>query len=250
MKNNNSNLTYSSRLKAYGLIGASMLIGCTAMTYFPIFLFFGPLELFDFQLSNTGGLIFDMVLCLLFFMQHSTMLRKSIKEKLYLFIPKNSYPAVYSIVTGIAMWFVFGFWQTTSIQFYQLKGVLWGIVPVLYIISLFITMWAFMTLDFHDPFGIRIQFMRIKNQEPPDFTLSVKGPFRWIRHPLYLASLLIIWAAPTLTADRLLFELLWTGWMIIGTFLEEKDLRNEFGDSYAAYQRSVPMLIPYKIPRS
>ena len=80
-------------------------------------------------------------------------------------------------------------------EFYQLKGVLWGIVPVLYIMSLSITMWAFMTLDFHDPFGIRVQVMRIQNQEPPDFSLTVKGSFRWIRYPLYLASLLIIWAA-------------------------------------------------------
>ncbi len=233
---------------AYGIIGSSMMVAGSAMTYFPIFLFFGPFKLLDFHMSTTGGLIFDALLCLLFFSQHSIMLRKSVKNRLYSFIPQNSYPAFYSIVSGIAMWLMLGLWQTSSIKFYQLTGVSWGIVPVLFALSMGITMWTFIVLDFYDPFGIKIQFLGMKKQKPPQTSLAVKGPCRWVRHPLYLAALLIIWAAPELTADRLLFSLLWTGWIIIGTFLEERDLRNNFGDAYAIYQKSVPMLIPYKIP--
>jgi hypothetical protein len=33
-------------------------------------------------------------------------------------------------------------------------------------------------------------------------------------------------------------------WADYGTFLEERDLIAEFGDTYRAYQRQVPMLIP------
>jgi len=239
---------HSSALKAYGLIAASVLIGSTAMTYFPIFLFFGPLKMIDFRLSTVDALIFDSLMCLLFFIQHSIMLRKSVKEKLYRFIPENFYPAVYSIMTGMFLWLVFGLWQTTSVRLYQLNGVLWFIIPILFVISISITMWASTSLSFYDPFGIKIQFMRLRNQELPDVSLTVKGPYRWVRHPLYLAALLIIWAASTLTADRLLFGLLWSIWIVVGTILEERDLRDEFGDAYEAYQRSVPMLIPYKIP--
>jgi len=232
----------------YGIIGASMMMAGSAMTYFPIFLFFGPFELLDFHLSTIGGLIFDTLLCLLFFSQHSIMLRKGVKNRLYSFIPKNSYPAFYSIVSGIALWLLLGLWQTSSVKLYQLTGVSWGIVPVLFALSIGITMWTFMALDFYDPFGIKIQFWGVRKQKPPQISLTVKGPYRWVRHPLYFSALLIIWAAPAMTFDRLLFGLLWTGWIIIGTFLEERDLRNNFGDTYATYQRSVPMLIPYKVP--
>jgi protein-S-isoprenylcysteine O-methyltransferase Ste14 len=69
-----------------------------------------------------------------------------------------------------------------------------------------------------------------------------------VRHPLYFFSLIMFWSCPGLTADRLLFNLMWTTWIIAGTVLEERDLLREFGDGYREYQKKVPMLIPYKLP--
>ncbi|MEJ2718947.1 MAG: hypothetical protein P8182_17760 [Deltaproteobacteria bacterium] len=68
-----------------------------------------------------------------------------------------------------------------------------------------------------------------------------------MRHPLYFACILLIWSSPDLTADRLLFNILWTVWIVIGTVLEERDLVASFGEAYRDYQRNVPMLIPYRI---
>jgi protein-S-isoprenylcysteine O-methyltransferase Ste14 len=45
--------------------------------------------------------------------------------------------------------------------------------------------------------------------------------------------------------DRLLFNLLWTIWIVIGSYFEEKDLIAEFGDAYREYQKRVPMLVPF-----
>ena len=56
-----------------------------------------------------------------------------------------------------------------------------------------------------------------------------------------------IWVYPDLIADQLVFNVLWTIWIISGTLLEEKDLIREFGEKYMNYQQKVPMLIPYKL---
>ena len=56
--------------------------------------------------------------------------------------------------------------------------------------------------------------------------------------------LLLFWSFPDLTSDRLLFNLLWTGWVVIVTYLEERDLVATFGKAYVEYQAKVPMLIP------
>jgi len=77
----------------------------------------------------------------------------------------------------------------------------------------------------------------------------VQGAYRWVRHPLYYVVLLMIWSYPVLTVDRLLFNVLWTTWIVIGARLEERDLAAEFGDDYREYQRNVPMLLPTRIPR-
>jgi protein-S-isoprenylcysteine O-methyltransferase Ste14 len=67
-----------------------------------------------------------------------------------------------------------------------------------------------------------------------------------VRHPLYFSILLLFWCYPDLTLDRLLFDILWTAWICVGTMWEETDLTNEFGDAYRQYRRTVPMLIPWR----
>ncbi len=56
--------------------------------------------------------------------------------------------------------------------------------------------------------------------------------------------LVLIWSTPRFTTDQLLFNVLWTAWIVVGAGLEERDLVADFGQTYREYQRSVPMLIP------
>jgi protein-S-isoprenylcysteine O-methyltransferase Ste14 len=75
--------------------------------------------------------------------------------------------------------------------------------------------------------------------------LAVRGPYRWVRHPLYFFTLLLIWAHPDLSVTRLLFNVSWTAWVAVGTRLEEQDLAAEFGEAYGKYQQEVPMSFPW-----
>ena len=69
-----------------------------------------------------------------------------------------------------------------------------------------------------------------------------------MRHPLYFAILVLIWSNPDVTADRLLFNILWSAWICVGARLEEADLARDFGDAYEGYRRKVPILIPWRGP--
>lgn len=59
--------------------------------------------------------------------------------------------------------------------------------------------------------------------------------------------IVLFWSCPLLTADRLLFNILWPIWVVIGTILEERDLADDFGEPYRDYQATVPMLVPHGI---
>jgi protein-S-isoprenylcysteine O-methyltransferase Ste14 len=57
----------------------------------------------------------------------------------------------------------------------------------------------------------------------------------------------MFWSCPYLTLDRLLFNILFTAWTVIGMILEERDLLDSFGKAYQEYRKKVPILIPTRI---
>jgi len=83
----------------------------------------------------------------------------------------------------------------------------------------------------------------------PDFggpsKLEVKGLYRYVRHPLYLFGLIILWLVPLMTWNILAFNLGTTIYILVGIQFEERKLLKEFGQAYADYQHRVPMLIPF-----
>ena len=79
--------------------------------------------------------------------------------------------------------------------------------------------------------------------------LNTSGFNKYIRHPLYFSSLLIIWGyfLSNPKATTLVMNSIITVYFIIGTKLEEQKLIKEFGEAYKQYIKRVPMLLPLKI---
>jgi methanethiol S-methyltransferase len=76
--------------------------------------------------------------------------------------------------------------------------------------------------------------------------LQTHGLSGWVRHPLYLGFLLMLWGMwlfePTLT--NLLMNLCLSVYIRVGIYFEEKKLLQDFGQKYYDYQQRVPMLFP------
>jgi protein-S-isoprenylcysteine O-methyltransferase Ste14 len=79
---------------------------------------------------------------------------------------------------------------------------------------------------------------------PEQAGLVTNGLYRVVRHPLYTFSLLILWLFPDMTVNRLVVFAALTVYILIGIFFEERKLLREFGQEYANYRSSTPMLIP------
>jgi protein-S-isoprenylcysteine O-methyltransferase Ste14 len=69
--------------------------------------------------------------------------------------------------------------------------------------------------------------------------LEISGPYRWLRHPIYLGWILIVFGAPTMTSGRLLFASISTLYLVVAIPFEERGLQSQFGQAYRDYQRSV-----------
>jgi len=237
------------RFAAYSIVVTAGAFGTISLILFGAFLLLGPLSFLDLSLGKTGALILDGLLCLAFFIQHSAMIRLSFRNRLSRTIPRVYHGAVYAIASGVVLLALVLLWQESGRTIIELNGpgrwLLRSLVPAAGIIFI----WGVRALGRFDTFGIHAILDRIRGKDEKQLPLAARGPYRWMRHPLYFVFLLLIWSYPTLTSDRLLFNLAWTVWVVIGTMLEERDLVAAFGDSYRDYQRKVPMLIPWRVPR-
>lgn len=231
------------------VIYSARAIGAGSLILFYSFLFMGTFTLINFDIGLLPALTLDAVLSLIFFLQHSLLIRKNVRDRLLKIIPDLYYCAFYAITSGAALLIMILFWQRTVV-IASAEGLIYWLLRLSFILSTAGFYWGVKALGTFDPFGVLKIKLTMRNKEPKIAPLAIKGPYRWVRHPLYFFSLIMIWACPDLTYDKLLFNSMWSLWIFIATMLEERDLVREFGSGYREYQKKVPMLIPYKIPEN
>ena len=80
----------------------------------------------------------------------------------------------------------------------------------------------------------------------PAAHLKYEGIHKYVRHPLYLGTILFIWGLffifPML--NNLIAVIIITLYTLIGIQFEEKKLIKEFGNAYTEYIKKVPAIIP------
>jgi protein-S-isoprenylcysteine O-methyltransferase Ste14 len=230
----------------YILVLLSAGLGGISLLAFTMFLFNGSFNLVDLGLDDPLLLAWNLFLSLLFFFQHSLMIRKSFQRRFH--IPQRYAGAVYSVSSSIPLLLVVLFWQESDTPLLVIQGPLRWALRGIFVLSILLMLWGVRSLGGLDTFGTGSLLAHMKGRESGTLPFSIRGPYRWVRHPLYSVVLLLVWSSPDVTLDRLWFNLTWTVWMVIGTVLEERDLVEEFGDAYREYQKMVPMLVPFKRP--
>jgi protein-S-isoprenylcysteine O-methyltransferase Ste14 len=227
------------------VVAAVLGVGSVALFAFcPL----GSMRLARPQWSEPLILSWDALLSLLFFVQHSSMLRKGARAYLAAVFPSIYQPAIYATVSGLALLAVVLLWQPSAVRLFTIDPPWRYVAQGLSFAALALFVWGIRSLRSFDPLGVAPLTAYLRSKPAQSCPFAVRGAYRFVRHPLYLAIIVLFWSNPDLTADRLLFNGLWTLWIVIGTLLEEADLVAVLGDAYRSYRRSVPMLIP--LPRA
>ena len=230
------------------LAASAYVLGGGGLLAWMGFIVLGPQFSVNLRLPFAGSLLVDALLCLLFFTQHSFMVRRQFRVWLTRSVRSDFHGALYASASGGCLLVLVLFWQPTGAPFWAPNALAHGAMVAVVAAALALGWWGSRSLGDFDALGIKPALAAFDDRKPAGaVAFTVRGPYRWVRHPLYLVSLVIIWAGPVFTTDRLLHNLLWSLWIVIGATLEEKDLVACFGDAYREYQRSVPMLIPKSI---
>ena len=71
-----------------------------------------------------------------------------------------------------------------------------------------------------------------------------RGPYRYMRHPMYAGALLVFVFSPDYSRNWLIVRALVILYLFYGMWIEERRLVERYGEEYRSYQRDVPPLIP------
>ena len=191
------------------------------------------------------GLAIDLALLLLFAAQHSVMARPAFKAWWTQFIPEPAERSTYVLASSVALIILFAFWQ-------PLGGVVWSVtdptgVLVLYGLAAFgwlLVLVSTFLINHFDLFGLRQIWLYLIGKTYTHLTFRTPGPYRVVRHPLYVGWFFAFWATPNMTATHLVFALATSGYILIAIQFEERDLVRHLGAQYSDYRKRVPMLIP------
>jgi protein-S-isoprenylcysteine O-methyltransferase Ste14 len=195
------------------------------------------------------ALIVNVLLLGVFAVQHSVMARPAFKARWTRIVPESAERSTYVLFSSLALILLFWQWQ-------PLGGVVWDLQEPIARAALY-TLFAFgwllvlvttFLINHFDLFGLRQVWLYLRGTPYTSVRFVEPGPYKLVRHPLYVGWLLAFWATPTMTATHLLFAVATTAYIFIAIRFEERDLVQAHGGAYAAYRKRVPMMVPW--PRS
>ena len=76
--------------------------------------------------------------------------------------------------------------------------------------------------------------------------LVVSGPYRWIRHPLYTASIVVLFALSLIAANAFMAAMVLLVAVLLPSLAarEEQNLQDKFGERYRAYMKQTGRFLP------
>jgi protein-S-isoprenylcysteine O-methyltransferase Ste14 len=195
--------------------------------------------------STVAAVIVNAALLGLFAVQHSIMARPWFKRWWTRIIPpsieRSTFVLAASVILALLLW-----------QWRPLPATVWSVdvswaaalLWTLYGLGWLIVVGSTFAIDHFDLFGLRQVVARARGRgyEGPGFRQPLL--YRLVRHPIMVGFLIVFWTTPEMSAGRLLFAVLGTGYILVAVRFEEHDMQSHFGDPYERYIEQVPRFVP------
>ena len=240
------------RLAAIAYSLSCYVIGLVAIAYF--FLFVGDLIVpvtinrNPFQQEIWPPLpaaAWNIALITLWGAQHSLMARPGFKAIWTRFVPPPVERSTYVLVVALLSFALFWLWRPMPMAIWDLSGTAWASVILgVYVLGWVIVLITTFLLSHFGLMGVEQAYRFARRIAAPTERFRTPLFYKLVRHPMMTGFLIAFWAAPILSAGRLLFNVAMTIYILVGVYLEEKTLTAELGDEYERYRKSTPKLIP------
>jgi len=158
------------------------------------------------------------------------------------------YRLAYNLFSILSLYFIYELSPKPNVVIYDFQQPFDLIVLVPQLSALAGIFWAFKYICAKEFLGFsqinRYLQGRYSSKLDEEMTLTIEGPYKYIRHPIYFFTIIFLMFRPTMDLFYLTFFICIVAYFYIGSIFEEKKLVRHFGDIYVTYQQSVPRIFP------
>ena len=206
---------------------------------------FLPLGFEPLSQSLIVSILINVILVIVFGLQHSIMARVGFKQWWTSKIPAAAERSTYVLASGLALVLLLCFWQPMpqviwSVESSTLQTIIWTVFAFGWIYLVLATF----AIDHFDLFGLRQVYYFWRSQPYPELPFMKRWMYTFNRHPIQTGILLGIWATPEMRLDHLFLSITFTVYVFVGLAFEERDLIQRFGEQYRQYAAQVGGVIP------
>ena len=196
------------------------------------------------QVPFLQALGIDALLLMVFALQHSVMARPGFKAVWTKIVPSSVERSTYLLFSCAAMFLLMLKWEPMGGEIWSVSNATGKLVlQGGYVFGWLTVLVTTFLINHFDLFGLRQVWLRLLGRPYTGLKFRTPGPYRLIRHPLYVGWLMVFWSAPLMTSAHLVFAIITTLYILVAIQFEERDLVR-FHPEYADYRKRVGMLMP------
>jgi protein-S-isoprenylcysteine O-methyltransferase Ste14 len=181
--------------------------------------------------------VVDVGLFSVFALHHSLLARTRGRAIVRRLVPAWMERSLYTWTASLLFIAVLFLWQPVGGTLYSLAGgwrwLGWGVQ----LAGVLLTAVSSSAIDVLDLAGVRPVLAARHGTPPRHVPLETGGPYGLVRHPVYLAWVLMVFGTPAMTGTRAVFAIVSTAYLAVAIPFEERSLVATFGDHYRLYQR-------------
>ena len=184
-------------------------------------------------------LLIDTGLFTAFALHHSLFARTHIRAFVARTVPAGLERSGYVAVASVLLMLVCRLWQPLPGVVWRLGGPQAWTLAVIQLAGVALLIGAARSLDIRELAGVPAATDRQPAHGGADRPFTTEGPYGWVRHPIYTAWCLAVFAVPDMTLTRFAFAALSVLYILIAIPLEERTLARVSGGRYDAYAAQV-----------
>jgi len=179
--------------------------------------------------------VYDTAVNLLLFLgfatHHSLFARTRMRGWVARTVPAVSERTLFVCVASVLLLLVCRLWRLLPGTVWHVEGAAAALLHATQIAGIFLVVRSAAVVGVRDLAGL--------SSSHASSEVKIRGPYRWIRHPIYAGWLLLTFAVPLMSMTRFVFAVASAAYLLIAMPWEERTLRRLTPQGYARYSTQV-----------